>query len=345
MSTKQAANPEGRARGGRARADRLSPDERHDIARKAAAERWRGDLPTVLCGAPDKPLRIGDVEIPCYVLDDNTRVLTQAGVQAALGKHPKANVRREPDGSLIPAVLQGAGLRPYVTQEVLDTCRPLAFTLPSGVRASGYDATALPVVCEVYLKAREAGTLDRQQEKAAHMAEVLTRGLARVGIIALVDEATGYQEFRQRDALAKILEAFVAKALQPWIATFPEDYYREIFRLRGLEYPTGTVQRPQYFGHLTNDIIYRRLAPGVLGELKAVAVRGETGRLRHRLFQRLTTNVGYPKLREHLGSVVTIMKLSSGWNDFKVKLDRLHPRYGDNLVLPFDDDQDDGRGL
>jgi hypothetical protein len=39
----------------------------------------------------------------------------------------------------------------------------------------------------------------------------LLRGFARVGIIALVDEATGFQRDRTKDALSKILEAYIAK--------------------------------------------------------------------------------------------------------------------------------------
>lgn len=73
--------------------------------------------------------------------------------------------------------------------------------------------------------------------------------------------------------------------------------------------------------------MYKRLAPGVLEELKRVQERDESGRPRHKLFQRLTLNVGYPALREHLGSVVTLMKVSKDWNDFRVKIDRIHPRY------------------
>ena len=165
-----------------------------------------------------------------------------------------------------------------------------------------------------------------------------------VGIIALVDEATGYQDIRARDALARILEAFVDKELQAWISTFPDDYYRELFRLRKLEFPRDSVHRPQYFGHLTNDVVYRRLAPGVLDELRKITPRDDEGRRKHKYFQRLTTNLGYPKLREHLGSVVAIMKLSRDWTDFTNKLDRLHPRYGDTIALPFDWD-DTGVGL
>lgn len=95
---------------------------------------------------------------------------------------------------------------------------------------------------------------------------------------------------------------------------------------------------------MTNDIVYKRLAPGVLEELQRVTPKNESGRRKHKYFQKLTSNVGYPKLREHLGSVVSIMKLSDDWNDFTFKLDRLHPRYGETKMLPFNFD-DDGKGL
>ena len=244
-------------------------------------------------------------------------------------------------------MLQGTGLEPYLTPEILAKSRPIAFRAPNGTRANGYRAELLPDVCEIYLKARDADRLAANQRPIAKQAEILMRGLATVGIIALVDEATGYQELRARDNLARILEAFIEKELQPWVQTFPDDYYRQMFRLRGLRFPSDPVKRPQYFGMLTNDIVYKRLAPGVLDELKRVTPRTDTGRHKYKLFQHLTTNVGYPKLREHLGSVVAIMKLSDGWHDFTEKLNRLHPRYGAQLLLPlkYEEEEDDGKGL
>ncbi|RYF38496.1 MAG: hypothetical protein EOO27_50710, partial [Comamonadaceae bacterium] len=101
-----------------------------------------------------------------------------------------------------------------------------------------------------------------------------------------------------------------------------------------LEYSADSVQRPRYFGHHTNDVVYKRLAPGVLEELKSVQEKSAAGHAKHKLFQRLTENVGYPKLREHLGSVVTLMKLSKDWPDFKAKLDVIHPVPDGQGVLP-----------
>jgi P63C domain len=90
--------------------------------------------------------------------------------------------------------------------------------------------------------------------------------------------------------------------------------------------------------------VYNRLAPTVLEQLKLVNPKQESGRRKHKFFQWLTSNVGYPKLREHLGSVVTIMKLSSDWHDFRAKLDRLHPRFSTPTQLSFeygDDEEED----
>jgi hypothetical protein len=202
---------------------------------------------------------------------------------------------------------------------------------------------------EPALAARDAGVLRADQLHIAKQCEILVRGLARVGIIALVDEATGFQKDRAKDALARILEAFIAKELQPWLKTFPSDFYQEMFRLRGMDYSSDTVRRPRYFGLLTNDVVYGRLAPGVLEELKRVNPKDEIGRRKHRHFQWLTSNRGYPKLREHLGAVIATMRLSNDWHDFMAKLDKYYPRQGKPTQLSFqygaEDAQDDGKGL
>ena len=129
----------GKAKGGIARAKSLSPEMRSEIARKAATARWNDELTEAVCGSPDSPLRIGDIEIECYVLEDGTSVLTQATFLEALGRHRKANVRREGEEQ-VPAILQGKALKPFITAEVLEKSRPISFRLPTGGRASGYNA-------------------------------------------------------------------------------------------------------------------------------------------------------------------------------------------------------------
>lgn len=323
----------GKAKGGKARAAALTPERRREIAvAAAAAKKELAQLPKATHWSADHPLQIGEVKIPCYVLDDGTRVLSQRGVLEGLGM---ARGTGGGGGDRLASFAGGKGISPFINSDLLAVIgNPVKFIAPHGGSAAfGYPATLLADICDAVLAARKAGALQKQQEHIAQQAEILVRGFARVGIIALVDEATGYQKDREKNALAKILEAFVAKELQPWVKTFPPDYYEQLFRLKGIPYPPENANyRPQYFGTLTNNIVYERIAPGLKKELKQQAAKDEK---KAKLHQRLTTEIGHPKLREHLASVVTVMKLSNDYDDFSDKLDRIHPKFGDTLKFDF----------
>lgn len=327
-------------RGGKARAKRLTKEQRSEIARqgglaKAAAQ---GKEPPVraLYGAPDRPLRIGDIEIPCYVLEDGRRILAQRGLQQGIGLSPGGGQRGARRLAELMGYLERKGLE---TQDLMARVNsPIRFLPPHGGRqGDGYEATILPDICAVVIDAAASGRLLKQQAHLALQCAKLQHGFATVGIIALVDEATGYQDFRARDALAKVLEKFVAKVLRPWIRTFEPPFYREIYRLNGWDY-SESCGSPGVVGHWTNNIVYRRLAPGVLDELRRLTPRLPSGRLKHRLFQRLTEDVGHPKLKQHLEGVTMLMKYSPNWMVFMDRLDHEYPMYGATPMLPFPED-------
>lgn len=119
----------------------------------------------------------------------------------------------------------------------------------------------------MFRRAKTANVLVGDQVPLADMAEILYDGLADLGIIALFDEATGFQEVRDRNELYRILETYIAKELLPWTKRFPDEFYRELFRLRGWAYSPMTVKRPKLVGYLTNQLIYQQLPTGVLEAL------------------------------------------------------------------------------
>lgn len=325
-------------RGGKARAEKLTSERKREIARAGAEARWTKALPRA---THDGTLRLGNLELPCAVLDNGTRVISQRALAGILGasRGGHAYAQRELGGADLPVFLAVPALKRFIDNDLVVALSPVEYVpLHGGRSALGLQAETVPKVCEVWLRARDADALTRRQIEIAREADILLRGLAHVGITALIDEATGYQLDREGSALAKILERFIAKELRPWVKTFPPDYYREIYRLRAWPWPPKSNTHNSVLGKYTNDIVYDRLAPGVKDALHRLTPRNDKGRLKHQLHRRLTEDLGHPKLREHLGAVVMAMKLSKTWDDFMGHLNRLLPKWpkvGETQLLPY----------
>jgi len=288
-------------------------------------------------GEPDHPLELGNLEIEAYVLEDETRVLVQGEMIRALGmSHGSAGG----GGDRLASFAAGQRIKPYIEGDLLERINnPIRFAPPSGGRALGYEATILADLCEAVLTAREAGVLQRQQLHIAKQCEILMRGFARVGIIALIDEVTGFQEFRKRRALREFLDRFITDEWAKWTKRFPDEFYEEMFRLKGKPYPPhkDSFKRPSYVGHWTNRIVYKRLGPGVLEELRKQNPRLPSGKRARTFHQYLTEDLGVPKLTEYLQKVIFLMKTCTSWDDFERRLNRVAPICGKTIELPLDD--------
>lgn len=355
MSLDDSDSASGKKRSGEARMAKLTPAQRNKLGKIGAEARWAAIRGKNIY----EPEAVGDLPIagqtiPCAVIvveGEVIRLVSERELVKSLGgKRGGSHWRRakqDESAANLPPILSASNLRPFISDELWEGLNSrYYYKVSSGAIAYGLRGELYPMICDVFLKARDARGLLESQDDIAKSADILMRALAHTGIIALIDEATGYQKKRAVDGLARILEAFIAKELQPYVrGTFKPEFYEYLFKLRGLDYRADRVKRPQYFGCLTNDIVYRRLAPGVLEELKRVAMRNDAGRPTHKYFQRLTSNVGYMKLVEHLGAVVALMKISKDYPDFISKLDVVAQRYGQNMLLPFTEVEDSGRGL
>jgi hypothetical protein len=207
----------GAAKGGRARANVLTAAQRREIGKKAIATRWAKYKDTV---APELPvpkvgesnpgdlpfsmfrgtIRIGDMDVEAHVLNDERRVFTQREVvRVVSGGRESGNLARYLDRNPLYANQFSSG--PTVD-----------FKVPgSPTIANGYDATLLIEICELYLEARRQKLLKPSQQKLAFQSEIILRSCAKIGIIALIDEATGYQEVRKKRALQLKFQAFIAE--------------------------------------------------------------------------------------------------------------------------------------
>lgn len=329
----------GKAAGGHARAAALSKAERSAIAKQGAKARWKKELPRA---THEGVLKLGSIEIPCAVLEDGRRLLTQSGLMKALGRSRQAKGRGYYDADVnLPAFLTAKNLKPFISKDLEVTSSQIEFLTARGARAFGYSAEMLPRVCDVYLQARDADELDKRQQHVAMQAEVLIRALAQVGIVALVDEATGYQGIRPQDALQKYLEMIVRKELAAWAKRFPDEFYENIYRLKGWVWPGMQKNRYSVVAHYTRDLVYERIAPALLEELEAKNPKNEKGGRKNKFHQWLTEDVGHPMLAQHIHSLVMFQRLAIangyGWNRFVKMVDAVLPKKGATLELPLTD--------
>jgi hypothetical protein len=188
-------------------------------------------------------VKIGDIEIPCAV-KSGVRIISQKTLNSVL-KRPEGGGSRN-----LPRVVDLKALEPFISNDL----RSRVSNLIQFGKVKGLDALILPDICEVWLKAREAGVLNQKHLETALMAEVLMRGLSNVGIVALIDEATGYQKERDDDSLQKLLAVYLSEEKLKWAKTFPDSYYKELFRLRGWPYDPINTKRSALVGRLTNTL-------------------------------------------------------------------------------------------
>lgn len=328
--------------GGRARAEKLTPAERSAIAAEAASVRWANrpqptaDMPRVLEGY-SSVLELAGTKLPCAVVEGPNgvqRVLSETGItRAILGTRSGASRRLKYAGSLLPLFVAPSQLNSFITNEMREgPLKPIDY-VDGGRVVRGYDHSILVAVCSVWLRARAEGKLQKQQLSKAQMAETLTLALADTGVAALIDEATGYQDDRAKDALAKIFATFLAKERQKWALTFPIDFYREIYRLRGWKFEPWNTKRPSVIASWTDDFVYDRLAPGLTEELRHKNPVVDSGRRTHKHHQWFDPDRGHPKLKEHIAGVIALLRSADDWTSFKRGLDRAYPKFGETIPI------------
>jgi hypothetical protein len=329
--------------GGKARSKKLSPEERSAIAQAAAEARWNKNAERVGESRLQRAthigeLKIGDVLIPCAVLEDGTRVITQRGMFVALGMNKNPTMGQSSSIDNRPGFVSANNLTPFISEELKQSWTPVPFRLPKGSGgykgniAFGYEAKILPLVCHAFADAKEAKALTKNQLHIASATRIIDKGFSVVGIVALVDEATGYQEIRDRQALQEILRQYISGTLFEWTMRFPLEFYKEIFRLKGWTWNSGKM--PCIVGKYTIDLVYSRLAPNVLEELQRVNPPIDAGYRKHKHNQYLTRDVGHPLLSRRLYELIGMARASENWESFYQTVQRNYPRTSGTLMLP-----------
>ena len=300
---------------------------------------------TATFGSPDKPLVINDIEIPCYVLEDGNRVITQSGLLKALGLS-KGGVTDEKykefgGGARLMSLLDQITSKPLQTNNIRGVLKnPVIFTYQK-TKHYGYEALILQEITRTISKAYLKGLLSKRQEKIGISAEILDDAFSKIGIIALIDEVTGYQKVRGKQDLQKFLDKFLLQEHAKYVPTFGDDFFETIYKMKGWDWNiVNKGQNPSVMGHYINNFVYARVAPQVLHELKKLnpTLFGK-GRRQFKHTQFIDKDFGHPKIKEHISAIVALGKASGyNWRNFQRLINRALPKYGHSIELNFPDE-------
>lgn len=287
-------------------------------------------------GSDKTPLKFGELEIGCYVLDNGMRVLSGRGIQKALGTPSTSGAwltKFVNNGPLSSILSTGED---SIAERVNN---PLKFTRNNagGSQSAtfGYEATLLIDLCSAIIDANRTGVFN--EEKIVRCADIIIRSVAKVGIIALIDEATGYAQAKERakDELQRFLKTFVNEEASKWVKTFPDKFFEDLYRMLGWSW-NASSKRPGYIGKIINDIVYDRIGPGLREELQRMNPKNEKGNRAAKHHQFLTT-VGKPRLISHIEALHALAVVSDyKWNKFMLCVDKTYPK---SYMIPslFDD--------
>lgn len=267
-------------------------------------------------------LNIGEVKLKCFVTEDGERYISGRSMTSAIGMKGRGQ------GAI--RISTHTTLLPFMNNSLI-----MALENPVEIgNAKAFRAEILADLCDVILEARKKKSLRSEQEiRYAEYAENLIRGFARIGIVALVDEATGYQAVREKKALETIINKYITDTKErAWSKTFPDEFWFKLVKVKGYDSYIA-LKRPAFVGHWVNDIIYSRLAPGIKNALSDKAPRNTNGNRTSKFHEWLTSDFGLPELKDHIRDVMLIMDLSSSTKEFHRLLDKKFPKYGNTIEM------------
>ncbi len=289
-------------------------------AKKASNERWH---PIVPKATHSGILNIAGQEIQCDVLNDGRRVLRQKNVLKAMGKGSLGRYDQKKGKELnLPIFLTANNLIPYLEPDFMKRGELIFYKSMNGKKIQGYDAKILTEACKIYVKADDDKALFESQKSIAKVCRSMLYGLATIGIISLVDDATGFVEQRNRNELQEILDKYISEELRAWTRKFPDEFFKQVYKIHGWNY-SKTGHHPQYLGKFINKYIYEKLPPMVLQELQRKNPCDENGVRKHRHHQFLTDDIGDDNLKKQLVQTITLMKVSENVEQFKQLMEKV----------------------
>ncbi len=263
------------------------------------------------------PIKIGDADLDCYILEDGTPILNKGKMMKAIGRQWKGSSRTD-----LPNFIGAKNLQQFIKPELLEKLNGVDF-YDGKRKISGYHADILVDVCKIYLEARQNNVLTTKQLPIAQTCEILMMAFARVGITALIYEQLGFEKFKNPDAFRILIESYLSDEIRKWSKEFPDEFFWQMDRIYGNERTTSR-NRPLYYAKFIRKYIYEPIEQGiVLVELDKKIPRNEKGQKIKRLHSGLSDDIGLPNLKAQIWQVIGILKASSSKRKFENMYQRL----------------------
>lgn len=324
---------EKQVKGGIIRAEKLSPERRAEIARQGALARWQKQANTLPQAVSEGLLPLGEIHLQAYVLKDKRRVFHKKSMGKALGLTSEG-------GNVFLRTINSKGLASYISDQIkIALNNPIVFQTMDGTIAHGYEGTVLIDICDAIWEAKRDGALTPTQHKIGLRAEFIFRSSAKLGIVALIDEATGYIADKDKEEYRNLFRQFLLEECRGYESEFPDQIFDMIYAIHKLPRKHKN-KHPQFFGHFFRKYIYTPLANsnGLILEMldeKNPVVYDNGGR-RYKMHPFLTKELGIPALKAHYWQLLGIWNATKSKIPFEKGFKKAFPQIGDQQDL-FDD--------
>jgi hypothetical protein len=296
-------------------------------------------------------IAIDDLKIECYHLDNNTRVISGRGLQKILGINTRKSGKKliEASGNTLQNLL--------ISFKKKDNCPDTVYEIEkvfkdeviqfkrkgaggSAPYTNGFEATFLMDICHFIQDLYLSGILPEKYNELYDRATQVERAYSKLGIIAHIDEATGYN--KEKDEYHKLFKQYILEEAREWEKEFPEELIDIFYKIYGIKKIKGK-NHPWFFGKLINKYIYHPLANSNGAILKmlqdknpVIISKNGTRYRKSRFFQFLKEEIGLPELRKHIWKFIGVGSASVNKSQLERSFARAFPQKGDQIDM-FDD--------
>ncbi len=278
------------------------------------------NLPKALCTGEDT---FNGIKLVAAILDDDdrTHLFSERSLANAFGFKGSATYweKRKAGAAVLPSYLSNSLLKDYITADLVDKlAAAVSYLSTSKIVATGVEATALPLICDVFVRAGNANPSNDALRIAGERAYKIILAFSQFGVLKYVEQITGYRYTDEGTIITNELKEWgVSPTILDWQREFQIDFYRNIYRLKNWPFNPNTVKRTQVIGTYTNQYVYNYLPNDVFKWIKENTPKSKSGNYTKRLFQSLDEKRGKELLRNQLVAVTTMLKLARSWQEFK----------------------------